>query len=322
MSSSSSSSSSYRNRPAYNKQQQQQQQQQQKQKHKPPGAAVIIWYTEGDGSIKILLGKESVYVSDWYTELDETKQTAPQNVTTYPAACDIFKKRAQELENNPKFISAMGEQSEVRYDHPKINKEGKYGVIFRCLKFPQSKWGIVKGQKDKEDATTVETIKREIFEEVGIHPKHLQSHVWTPMKFKVDNYNVYTWKVNPVEQSMIRRCIGERKEEKHGELFDMAFLPWEEVQNYTINDSNSKSLTAFQGFKTYLETLPAEALPAEALASTTAAAVEFPKSRSSRSSSSTKRKRSLSQDKTASIKGGKRNNKRRTRRKKRNRWIM
>jgi hypothetical protein len=265
------------------------------------------------------LGKESVYVSDWYKELDETKQTA--DATTYAAACDIFKKRAQELENNPKFIRALGKQSEVRYDHPKQNKTDatNYNVIFRCLKPPHSKWGIVKGQKDEEDATTVDTIKREIFEEVGIPLMHLQSHVWTPMKFKVDNYNVYTWEVNPVEQSMIRRCIGERKEEKHGELFDMAFLPWEEVQNYTINDSNSKSLTAFEGFKTYLKTLPAAA-EEEAPAAAEAA---LPKSRSSsRSSSSTKRKRSHSEDKTASIKGGRRNNKRRTRRKKRNRWIM
>jgi len=138
------------------------------------GSGIIFWIMGPDGIPAILVGKESIYVSDLTVDRRTKRETefgtrfgarinalenTDSTVKTEEEAKTYFRKGARELE------STLG-LGEIRYDTPDPISSNQWHVNYRYL--PKDfKRGIIKGgRKGAEDAKQI--ILREIAEELGL----------------------------------------------------------------------------------------------------------------------------------------------------------
>ena len=143
------------------------------------GAAIVIWYK--DKNIKqpvLLVGKESVYVRDLldtnprfnasYARLildsehfDDSK--LPSSIAErekLQAAKDFFSRQSALLE------STLG-IGRIQFDTP-AQTSGGFSVNYRYL-HQNYKRGVIKGKKEAIDSSPIQTIVREVSEELGIN---------------------------------------------------------------------------------------------------------------------------------------------------------
>jgi len=216
------------------------------------GAAIIIWYQEKD-HILILTGRESLYLRERNKlfpdkEMIQQHETIPY--TDMESSLTFFRKKALELEMI--HLNALKENrfedlsSEVRYDTP-IIKDKKISVNYRFSNNGCS-FGIIKGNKEKEDNDTKQTILRETREELGFS---LEEEKIQPLySITCSDYDSFHYQINEKEKEKILKTIQIRKEGKSGELFDLSFQKMDEnfLKYLAKPNWNSKSICAIQNF--------------------------------------------------------------------------
>jgi hypothetical protein len=218
------------------------------------GAAIVIWYQEKD-HICILTGRESLYLRErnrLFPPPDNNiiKQHETILYTNMESAQTFFKTKAIELEiihlNALKDNQFDDLSSEVRYDTP-IIKDKQISVNYRFSNNGCS-FGIIKGNKEKEDTDTKQTILRETREELGfpLEEKKIQRLA----SITCSDYDSFHYQINEKEKEKILKTIQARKEDKSGELFDLSFQKMDEkFLKYLMKPSwNSKSICAIQNF--------------------------------------------------------------------------
>jgi len=239
-----------------------------------PGASAIIWFKDGKGEPIILVGKESVYVSDLYESRGKPKQNLTkeqvdeydllnalkkippiENLTedeNFKKAKEIFTERAEELEKNYLESKTFEEikHKRIQFDTPEKKNDGGYEVNYRYL--PNNfKRGIIKGGYDSNaDENTRDTIIREIAEEVGINvPPETLNFIG-----RSGGYDIYSIDIKSKNRNIFMDAITSRNNRMSGEVFDLSFktLPQIEAE---IAKYNTKSIHAIESFKNYLKNL-------------------------------------------------------------------
>ena len=201
------------------------------------GAAIILWYYDEKRSMPMLLvGNESKYVSDDYP-VEKSVETVFE--PDFEKAKIKFLKRTEELEK-------LFNINKIQYDTPKYDGEA-YHVNYRYLS-ERSKRGIIKGQREDTDTSPMNTIIREICEELGVHIKPK-----TQKKIKdngiCDKYRFFSMQIDKTDiDTEFKKRINERIAKKYGEMFELKFEPLCSVLS-DINSFNSKSKCAIVAFK-------------------------------------------------------------------------
>jgi 8-oxo-dGTP pyrophosphatase MutT (NUDIX family) len=219
------------------------------------GSAVIIWDKNDKGEIGVLVGKESVYLTDivleggviedlqryYLTEMDATSIEGEPILTT-------VKKHFMKIALN---LSAKYNM-EVRYDVPElVGGEGVvvdgvtpyYHVNFRCLPlFENVRKGVIKGGREISDANELETVLREIREELGldIKPKYIHS------LGEGRHYDLFSLPLHEIGDrravSAIMDRIAQRKNGHSGEVFDLKFVNFTHIPDLSPYNVTSREI--------------------------------------------------------------------------------
>ena len=223
------------------------------------GASAIIWFEETQtGEKKILVGKESRYLSDFYanknkfTDEDRDFLNAMENLNTEDLeyAKKVYGEQAEELENVIKTKQLFND-TRIQYDTPEKTNNG-YRVHYRCL--PDNfKKGVIKGGLDKEtdNGNTKNTIMREIREEVGMNvdPNNVI------LIGTCEDYDVYSIKIPNKYIDIFKSAIESRKKRMSGEVYDLEFTTLSMIQS-ELNRYNSKSKCAINLFNNLFTNTP------------------------------------------------------------------
>jgi 8-oxo-dGTP pyrophosphatase MutT (NUDIX family) len=199
-------------------------------------SCVIIYYKNLENNVSILIGDESKWVSDDY-DIDKLVnfkdfEKLPNIYTTYK---DLHKECKQRVDFLQKYI-----KEKIKYDTPEyIQVENIFKIHFRYLK-PQYKTGFIKGGR-KTNETTLETIKREIKEEIGM----LENFSHNFLTYIIDKEFNYSSKNNNIKEATIvsyfklevsndikkgiENKIINRNNQSYGELFNVRFIEIKEL---------------------------------------------------------------------------------------------
>ena len=230
------------------------------------GAAAIIWFEdETTGEKKVLVGKESKYVSDIFantnnfTDGDRELLNVMENLTVDDInyVKQVCGEQADELETIIQDKNIL-EDTRIQYDTPeKIiiktdegDKPGGYKINYRYLpnKF---KKGIIKGgyadidgKNDDGSNNTLKTIMREIREEVGmnIKPSEISS-----TGINCSGYDVYSIQIPHMHIKTFEDAINSRKQRRIGEVYDLEFVLLSIIQP-DLKNYNEKSRCAISRF--------------------------------------------------------------------------
>jgi 8-oxo-dGTP pyrophosphatase MutT (NUDIX family) len=214
------------------------------------GAAVIIWDKNDKGEIGVLVGKESVYLTDIILEGDCIEELQRYEVET--EANDMIAAKIHFMTIASKLSAKY--KMEIRYDVPEIRTDDEgasyYHVNFRCLPiFDDIKKGVIKGGSELVDANTMETVLREIREELGLDIKAKYLHSLGEGR----NYDLFSLPLHEIGDrrivSIIMDRISQRKKGYSGEVFDLKFVNFTQMPD--LNQYNSASREIIQRlFKT------------------------------------------------------------------------
>jgi hypothetical protein len=229
------------------------------------GAAAIIWVEdETSGEKKILVGKESKYVSDIFanknnfTDEDRELLNVMENLITDDInyVKQVYGEQADELETIIQEKNILRD-TRIQYDTPektviKTNEGDKPGYSIHYRYLPNNfKKGVIKGgyaeiDGKNEDGSnnTKETMLREIREEVGmkIKPNEVSS-----TNINCKGYDVYSIKIPHIHITTFEKAIESRKERRSGEVYDLEFAPLSTIRS-ELNNYNDKSRCAINNF--------------------------------------------------------------------------
>jgi len=246
------------------------------------GASAIIWFNDDrTGEPFILVGKESVYVSDLYENddgrqkqnltrdqlgeydllnalkntpnlyLTEDEKNLKKEAENLKTAKETFKERAEELEQilESRFVQLGIKDKRIKFDTPEKKNDGGYEVNYRYL--PNNfKRGIIKGGIDGADKNTKDTIIREIAEEVGINvPLEVPILIGTS-----GGYDIYSIDIQQRNVKNFMNAIESRNDRRSGEVFDLLFKTIPQIESQK-SEYNTKSIGAIESFKNNLKNL-------------------------------------------------------------------
>jgi hypothetical protein len=227
------------------------------------GSAVIIWDKNDKGEIGVLVGKESVYLTDIVLEGDVIEDLQRYYLTEMDAAA------ASSIEGEPIVTTVKKHfmkialnlsakyKMEIRYDVPElvvgVVDEGEggggggntpyYHVNFRCLPlFENIRKGVIKGGRELDDANELETALREIREELGldIKPKYIHS------LGEGRHYDLFSLPLHEIGDrrvvSAIIDRISQRKKGHSGEVFDLKFVNFTHVPDLSPYNVTSREI--------------------------------------------------------------------------------
>ena len=227
------------------------------------GSGIIFWLMGKNGPA-ILVGKESVYVSDLIVDSKTKKETefgkkfgakikelesTNSTVKTEEDAKTYFRRGARELES----ILGIGE---IRYDTPKKSGSDKWIVTYRYL--PKGfKRGIIKGRREgSEDAK--QTILREVAEELGFRIGSKEALEMIELG-QCTGYTIFSLEIDNTIWRAIKEKIEDRKLKKSGEVFDLDFKELSYLKSPDIfkqlNDKTACSINLFTGYLTRLSSI-------------------------------------------------------------------
>ena len=230
------------------------------------GAAAIIWFEdETTGEKKILVGKESKWLSDIFANktnftdedrelLDVMENLITDDINNVKQVCGDF---AIELEKYKIKDKNLLRDTRIQYDTPektviKTNKGDKPGYSIHYRYLPNNfKKGVIKGgyadiDGKNEDGSnnTKETILREIREEVGMKIKPNEVSL---TNINCKGYDVYSIKIPHTSIQIFEQAIESRKERSSGEVYDLEFAPLSTIRS-ELNNYNDKSRCAINNF--------------------------------------------------------------------------
>ena len=225
------------------------------------GSAVIIWDKNDKGEIGVLVGKESVYLTDIVLEGDVIEDLQRYYLTEMDAAA------ASSIEGEPIVTTVKKHfmkialnlsakyNMEIRYDVPELVDGGDvhgeggggdtpyYHVNFRCVPlFENIRKGVIKGGRELDDANELETALREIREELGldIKPKYIHS------LGEGRHYDLFSLPLHEIGDrrvvSAIMDRIAERKKGHSGEVFDLKFVNFTHVPDLSPYNVTSREI--------------------------------------------------------------------------------
>lgn len=217
------------------------------------GAGIIFWYNSRENPI-ILVGKESVYISDLinddptfaakFGELVSEKQefntsslSSMSDEAKLKEAKKVFSRRAESL----KEILDLGL---LKFDTPQKTETG-YRVNFRYLPL-DFKRGIIKGKSDNNE-TPLETVLREVGEELGINISEREQNKMVNLG-DCGGYTIFSLQVDRSFIEFVGQRVKERLTARSGEIYDFTFKPLSEIETL-LNNFNSKSKCAINEFK-------------------------------------------------------------------------
>lgn len=142
-----------------------------------PGAGIIFYHVGADNKYYILIGQESVYMTDVVKNADFKRKQIYSPAASSMAASSAVASPTNDwayyhfFETAKKISAPTGAASPIiRFDTPHAHTGRNSGLpIFTThMRYlpPDAKWGIIKGRSNKNEAPH-NTILREFEEEVG-----------------------------------------------------------------------------------------------------------------------------------------------------------
>lgn len=198
------------------------------------GAGIVLWYL--DRKPMLLVGKESLYIRDVLNndtsfkrrfereilekeEFDTTTLTSMSEEDKLKEAKKTFSRRALELEGK----LGLGT---IKFDSPKKTETG-YTVNFRYL--PRDfKRGIIKGGIEN-DETPLQTILREVAEEVGINIPEKEQRKMVDLG-ECEKYAIFSLNIGAGARDIFLERINQRFIAKSGEIYEFSFKSLDEIE--------------------------------------------------------------------------------------------
>ena len=221
------------------------------------GTGIVLWYYDEAAKQPILLvGKESVYVSDLIKDdIEFSKKFGPLVITkqefdisALPSSMTeeeklkeskkVFSRRALELES----VLGLGM---LKFDTPEKIEKG-YKVNFRYL--PRSfKRGVIKGGR-KGSETPLQTILREVGEEIGINIPEGEQRKMINLG-DCEKYTMFSLDIGSTKaRDAFLLRIQERLKAKSGEVYEFSFKSLSQIIPL-LEEFNTKSKCAIYKFK-------------------------------------------------------------------------
>jgi hypothetical protein len=214
----------------------------------------IIYFVDADGTIMVLTGKESNYVSDltaapagaempkdWtFARLISYKEEVSGGGITETIAKQKFSERAHDLEK----ILKIGE---IRHDTPEQLSSGGFHVHYRHL-LEDSKKGIFKGGCEGSE-TPLRAAIRELREELGMDIPG--SDLRELPGGNCVNCQMFTCDIGARQRIKFEEVIEARHARRYGELFEVSFKPLSAIME-DIESYNAISSCALRRFNTIM----------------------------------------------------------------------
>ena len=188
----------------------------------------IIYFIDADGTIMVLTGKESNYVSDltaapagaeipkdWtFKQLIGYKEEVSGGGITETVAKKKFSERALDLEKMLKI-------GEVRHDTPEEIACGGFRVHYRHL-LDDCRKGVFKGGCEGSE-TPLRAAIRELREELGMDIP--ESDLRELPGGNCVNCKMFTCDIGARERGNFEKVVEDRHKRRYGELFEVSFKP-------------------------------------------------------------------------------------------------
>lgn len=214
----------------------------------------IIYFIDADGTIMVLTGKESNYVSDltaapagaelpkdWtFKQLIGYKEEVSGGGITETVAKRKFSERALDLEKMLKI-------GEIRHDTPEAIACGGFKIHYRHL-LEDCRKGIFKGGCEGHE-TSLQAAIREVREELGMDIK--ESHFRELPGGNCLSCQMFTCDVGAGERRNFEKVIEDRHKRRYGELFEVSFKPLTSIMA-DIESYNAISACALRRFNTIM----------------------------------------------------------------------
>ena len=214
----------------------------------------IIYFIDEDGTIMVLTGKESNYVSDltaapagaeipkdWtFAQLISYKQEVSGGGITETVAKKKFTERALDLEKMLKI-------GEIRHDTPEEISSGRFRVNYRHL-LDDCRKGVFKGGCEGSE-TPLRAAIRELREELGMDIP--ESDLQELPGGNCVNCKMFTCDVGARQRGNFEKVIETRHARRYGELFEVSFKPLSAIME-DIESYNAISTCALRRFNTIM----------------------------------------------------------------------
>jgi hypothetical protein len=217
----------------------------------------IIYFVHDDGTIMVLTGEESNYVSDlteapagaeipkgWtFAQLISYKEEISGGGITESVAKDKFTQRALDLEKMLK----IGKNKEIRYDTPEEISSGRFRVHYRYL-LDDCRKGVFKGGCEGSE-TPLRAAIRELREELGMDIPG--SDLRELPGGNCLNCQMFTCNIGARQRRNFEKVVEDRHARRYGELFEVSFKPLSAIMA-DIESYNAISACALRRFNTIM----------------------------------------------------------------------
>lgn len=217
----------------------------------------IIYFVHDDGTIMVLTGEESNYVSDlteapagaeipkgWtFAQLISYKEEISGGGITESVAKDKFTQRALDLEKMLK----IGKNKEIRYDTPEEISSGRFRVHYRYL-LDDCRKGVFKGGCEGSE-TPLQASIRELREELGMDIPG--SDLRELPGGNCLNCQMFTCDIGARQRRNFEKVVEDRHARRYGELFEVSFKPLSAIMA-DIGSYNAISACALRRFNTIM----------------------------------------------------------------------
>jgi hypothetical protein len=214
----------------------------------------IIYFVDADGTIMVLTGKESNYVSDltaapagaeipkgWtFAQLISYKQEVSGGGIDETVAKQKFSERALDLEKMLKI-------GEIRHDTPEEISSGRFRVNYRHL-LDDCRKGVFKGGCEGSE-TPLRAAIRELREELGMDIPG--SDLRELPGGNCVNCQMFTCDIGARQRRNFEKVVETRHERRYGELFEVSFKPLSAIME-DIESYNAISACALRRFNTIM----------------------------------------------------------------------
>ena len=188
----------------------------------------IIYFVDADGTVMVLTGKESNYVSDlkaapataeipkdWtFKQLISYKEEVSGSRIDETVAKQKFSERALDLEKMLKI-------GEIRHDTPEEISSGRFRVHYRHL-LEDCRKGVFKGGCEGKE-TPLQAAIRELREELGMNIPKSDLHELPGGDCL--NCQMFTCDIGARQRRNFEEVIEARHARRYGELFEVSFKP-------------------------------------------------------------------------------------------------
>jgi hypothetical protein len=245
----------------------------------------IIYFVDADGTVMVLTGKESNYVSDlkaapataeipkdWtFKQLISYKEEVSGSRIDETVAKQKFSERALDLEKMLKI-------GEIRHDTPEEISSGRFKVHYRHL-IDDCRKGVFKGGCEGKE-TPLQAAIRELREELGMNIPKSDLHELPGGDCL--NCQMFTCDIGEKKRNF-EEVIESRHARRYGELFEVSFKPLSAIMA-DIGSYNAISACALRRFNAMMN--PPSASKSTAASSSSSSTKSPPRSPGSSSKKS------------------------------------